>query len=154
MNNYLRKCLTCGVEAISEKDLDNFANIPKGRSAKYGKLNRCKKCHNEYMRNQRAKTPKKVLQERRRKRMLKHCYNMTIEDYNILFKEQKECCAICKKHQSKDNKKFAVDHNHNTNEIRGLLCNNCNSALGKFGDNIDVLKNAILYLQTKGTYSQ
>ena len=152
MNDYLRKCLTCGVEAIIEKDLENFANVPKGRTAKYGKLNRCKKCHNKYMREARNKIPKEILQYRRRKSMLKEKYNLSIEDYNTLFEAQNGCCSICGKHQDEDNKTFAVDHNHKTNEIRGLLCNNCNSALGKFSDDIKNIINAAFYLADNGNY--
>lgn len=39
-----------------------------------------------------------------------------------------------------------VDHNHTTNIVRGLLCNNCNTALGKFKDNMEILTNAISYI--------
>ena len=40
-----------------------------------------------------------------------------------------------------------IDHNHKTNKIRGILCGNCNMGLGHFKDNLDVLKNAIKYLE-------
>ncbi len=42
---------------------------------------------------------------------------------------------------------LSVDHCHKTNVVRGLLCNECNSGLGKFKDNIDVMASAISYLQ-------
>lgn len=47
---------------------------------------------------------------------------------------------------------LAMDHNHKTNEFRGLLCKECNRALGLFGDNIDTLTNAVLYLKERGSY--
>jgi hypothetical protein len=76
---------------------------------------------------------------------LKNNYNITLEEYNQLFESQNGKCAICNKEQQ--NKLLAVDHNHNTNQIRGLLCSKCNLALGLFYDNINNLKAAILYLK-------
>ena len=45
-----------------------------------------------------------------------------------------------------------MDHNHQTNEFRGLLCKECNRSLGLFGDNIDILTNAVTYLKERGSY--
>lgn len=78
---------------------------------------------------------------------LKRIYGITLEDYNKLFTEQKGCCAICYKHQSELNKTLAIDHNHETNKVRALLCNNCNTGLGRFEEDIEVLQNAIKYLE-------
>jgi hypothetical protein len=76
---------------------------------------------------------------------------ITKDQYNIVFDIQKGKCAICKK-PSKDGSSLAMDHNHKTNEFRGLLCKKCNRALGLFGDNIDVLTNAVIYLKERGSY--
>ena len=43
-----------------------------------------------------------------------------------MFKEQYGCCAICGKHQSELKKALAVDHDHRTGKVRGLVCNMCN----------------------------
>jgi hypothetical protein len=72
-------------------------------------------------------------------------YSISNDDYNWMLTVQKGVCAICLKNP--DNKRLAVDHNHDTNEIRGLLCIKCNSALGKFKDNIELIKRAALYLE-------
>lgn len=40
-----------------------------------------------------------------------------------------------------------MDHNHESNKFRGMLCNHCNRGLGNFKDNIEILKKAILYLE-------
>jgi hypothetical protein len=68
-------------------------------------------------------------------------------------KYQDHRCKICGIHESKNSvdkngrvKRLAIDHDHNTGQIRGLLCSACNIALGGFKDNIDSLKRAILYL--------
>jgi len=81
---------------------------------------------------------------------LNHKYNMTPKEYDKLYKRQKGCCAICGIHQSVFKKALCVDHNHITGEIRGLLCNSCNWAIGylkvdKMG--FDLLTSAIVYIQ-------
>ncbi len=57
-------------------------------------------------------------------------------------------CAICKKTVEENKRNLAVDHNHITGKIRGLLCNTCNSALGMFKGDLgtDLLEKAINYL--------
>lgn len=70
-------------------------------------------------------------------------YKLTLEEYQRMFTEQKERCAIC------GIKDFSpkIDHNHKTGRVRGILCFNCNCALGAFKDDIVVLKSAIAYLR-------
>lgn len=76
-------------------------------------------------------------------------YGITLEEYNKIFEKQNGCCAICRQHQSELKKKLAIDRNHNTGEVRGLLCDNCNHGLGMFhtDNGIDLLKKAIKYLE-------
>jgi hypothetical protein len=64
-----------------------------------------------------------------------------------MMNEQDFKCAICSVHLSDVKKSFAVDHDHATGKVRGLLCDLCNRALGQFKDNIDNLKAAINYLE-------
>ena len=85
--------------------------------------------------------------EMKRKSHLKVAYGITPEDYNQMFVDQDGCCAICSIHQSELNKRLAVDHCHATGEVRGLLCDKCNMALGLFKDDQDLLNKAIHYLQ-------
>lgn len=80
---------------------------------------------------------------------LKYCYNITIKDYNRMFAEQEGKCAICGIHQRELRKALHVDHDHETKNIRGLLCKKCNSLLGYVNDNEDILNNAIEYLIKK-----
>lgn len=79
---------------------------------------------------------------------LKKHYNITLDDYNALFETQKGCCAICGEHQKYFKRSFAVDHNHETGKIRGLLCSKCNTTLGNVHDDISILENAIKYLKS------
>ena len=85
--------------------------------------------------------------ERIKHHELTAAFGIGLEDYNIMFANQNGCCAICGKHQDEMNKKLHVDHCHTTGKIRGLLCINCNLAIGNFFDNITLLKNAIKYLK-------
>lgn len=83
---------------------------------------------------------------------LKNNYNLTPEAYNIIFNKQQGLCAICGNSEiwieprTKKLALLAVDHDHKTNKIRGLLCRRCNSSLGGFRDNPEILKKAIEYL--------
>lgn len=77
---------------------------------------------------------------------LKRKYGITISVYKELFQNQGGLCAICKKPEN--NKDLAVDHCHKTKKVRGLLCFKCNASLGKFEDSIELLQNAISYLET------
>lgn len=83
---------------------------------------------------------------------LKTRFGITIEEYNLMFLQQNNCCAICYK-ESKS-KRLAVDHCHITGKIRGLLCSKCNQGIGLFYENIESLKRAILYLETNPALNQ
>ncbi len=72
-------------------------------------------------------------------------YGITLEQYNQMSEEQNGLCLICK--QPSGNRKLAVDHNHQTGEIRGLLCMKCNLGLGMFRHNTLILFEAIKYLK-------
>lgn len=60
---------------------------------------------------------------------LKRTYGITLTQYDELLAKQDEKCAICDKHESEFNVKLAVDHDHVSGEIRGLLCRYCNHRL-------------------------
>lgn len=81
------------------------------------------------------------------KHNLKKQYGITPEDYDAMYEAQKGCCAICGIHQSETKHKLHVDHCHETGTVRGLLCKNCNLALGNFKDSITNLSSAISYLE-------
>ena len=80
--------------------------------------------------------------------MLKYRYNLTYDEYKDIYNNQKGKCAICGTEKILGTKKgLLVDHDHNTNKIRGLLCTDCNSGIGKLKENIQILQNSITYLQ-------
>ena len=80
----------------------------------------------------------------RRNNNLWYRYGITEEDYDNLFSMQGGVCYICTNPPGKH--RLSVDHDHKSGRIRGLLCHNCNHALGKFKDNISLLLRAVKYL--------
>lgn len=71
---------------------------------------------------------------------LKKKYAISLEQYNTMFIEQKGLCLGCYKHQSSFKKAFAVDHDHITGKVRGLLCMKCNCVLGYASDSTTILR--------------
>ena len=78
---------------------------------------------------------------------LKARYNISVEVYDNMLTNQGNTCKICGIDSCKTGKAFAVDHCHTTNKIRGLLCSNCNTALGLMSDDVARMKKAIKYLK-------
>lgn len=74
---------------------------------------------------------------------------MTLDQYEKLLRSQNGKCAICFATRSKNGKALAVDHDHSTGLIRGLLCNECNTSLGLMQENSAALQRAIDYLNSK-----
>lgn len=137
---------------------------------------RCEDCRKakrrEIMRNWREANPEKVKAgsdrgnakrladpeylRRKREAAGVRLYGVTQEEYDRVFAEQDGKCAICRKPPSgRPNGKardvlepcLHKDHDHVTKRFRGLLCGNCNTALGLFGDDVDTLLAAVAYLK-------
>jgi len=72
---------------------------------------------------------------------------LTAQEYEDMFVSQKGVCAICRLKDSKQ--RLAVDHNHKTGKIRGLLCGKCNKGLGLFDDAHILLTKASQYLRVR-----
>lgn len=114
---------------------------PKGRGSRY-----CDGCRHAYE------------QERRfrgrgvRGLMLRPRYGITIDEYDALAAQQGNVCAICEQDPPQGNRilKLAVDHDHDTGEIRGLLCQRCNMAL-HFLENTEWREQAEHYLRMPPT---
>lgn len=134
----------------------------------------CKECHRVASKNSRAKNPtkeydrnwkqnnpdkiKKAQKNHRTKypkeykrrtaiRKLKYLYNLSEMQYLQLLHTQGYACKICRTPSDKLKKKLNVDHCHETNIIRGLLCSNCNRGIGLLKDSVSVLAAAITYLE-------
>lgn len=75
-------------------------------------------------------------------------YGLTETEYNQLVKKQNGVCRCCgiSPEQTKFSR-LAVDHNHKTGKVRGLLCGSCNRALGMLRENVKTLEAMICYLK-------
>lgn len=118
-------------------------------AAEYARQNRAKrgdkarKYSREYRKQYLAKYPEKRVQYAR-----KSSYGLTNDEFIAMFTAQSGRCAICHTPlvEGKGKDCLAIDHDHVTGEVRGLLCQGCNSLLGYAQDSSSILFSAIQYL--------
>ena len=94
-------------------------------------------------------------------RHIKVRYGLSQDDWLWMLKEQNYQCKICRKklkeradkegdrrrNNTAKDKRVIVDHDHKTDRVRGMLCNNCNLLLGHADDDVTILNSAIVYLK-------
>lgn len=153
-----------GEPALSWIDPEPYQRCPGCRTEQpastFAGTDRCSTCRPK------ARVPKPRTSIAIRRAHLVQKYGITIEVYDALRAEQGYRCAICGTHEDeiptrrtgrprKDGQpnaeaaKLVVDHCHTTGQVRGLLCGGCNSALGHFGDSVEVMLSAIRYLRSE-----
>ena len=118
----MKTCSRCG----ESKDFSCFS---KRSDRPSGVQSKCKDCEREV----RVKYYKPHHDTRRKLKISDDLYEQLMSNTN---------CQICHAELTKK----CIDHCHSTNKIRGVLCNNCNTALGLVGDNVDTLHKMINYL--------
>jgi len=113
---------------------------------------------NDYKRNKSKRKKyldenKEVVAERKRRYYLKTSFGISVEEYERMHDQQNGLCAVCRNPETAiDNKnsqqvrRLAVDHDHGTGKIRGLLCQKCNMGIGYFQDDPALLREAANYL--------
>lgn len=148
-------CTKCG----ELKPLSEFHRMSSCK--KDGRYPSCKPCTIAQQRTYREANLEKVRVNGRaaaHRYTLKRKYGMTRGDYDRMLEEQGGGCAICGEtnpgcrnpHAKKTRTAFAVDHDHGTGNVRGLLCDDCNQALGRMKDNPSTLVAAAAYLIRAG----
>lgn len=107
-----------------------------------------------YMREYRKKNPDVM------KRIdLKKRFRISLEEFELLQQKQNYVCAICLKpersvdRRTQQTRHLAVDHCHTTGKIRGLLCSDCNLALGLVKDDQETLTKMLNYIKQNSTVS-
>jgi hypothetical protein len=86
------------------------------------------------------------IKDRRKNNALVKAYGITLVQYNQMFENQGNKCAICCVAESK---KWATDHCHTTGVIRGILCNHCNLMIGHAKESSSILKLAAQYVENQ-----
>jgi len=160
--------MQCLIPDCSKKVLaKNLCQAHYDRKRRYGDFYtrpdflQCQSCKAEFKVYKQGNLPKycqscsidhhrtKQRNDRRRKGLWEN-YKITLVEYEILYKKQKGLCKICKEKttgRGAVKNTLAVDHDHKTGKIRGLLCIHCNTGLGLFRDNQSLLNEAINYLK-------
>lgn len=144
-----KRCTGCG----EVKSIEQFSLARNGRAQqKPVRKSKCKTCQASAARawfqanRERAK-------ETRHAHNLMTVYGITPEQYGAMLAEQGGVCAICQQDEPNEHGRtgtrfrLSVDHCHTSGRVRGLLCQKCNRAIGLLGDNIDLLRKAIDYLE-------
>lgn len=139
-----KRCPCCG----EAKPTTEFSRHNK--NGKWGFCSWCKECNNKRTKKYLLENPEKSKRMGRNNKLKKQ-YGLTIEDIETMLKNQNYKCAICGGEiflfGSSKNLTAHVDHDHKTGKVRGLLCHECNTGLGKFRDNTNYLLSAISYLK-------
>ena len=130
----MRECNKCKVL----KSLENYNKY----SGKSRRKNICKPCESEWVKNWAKNNPERAARNIRNSR-LKGKYGISLDQYENMEKSQNKKCLICEEETKRN---LAVDHCHETGKVRGLLCMNCNTGLGHFKDNKELLERALKYL--------
>lgn len=126
----MKVCTKCK----KSKPLSEFG---RDKRRKDGLYPHCKECKRQYQNDRYSDVAAKRLERK---------YGITKDDYDRMFREQGGKCAICDKPQSECRRALAVDHCHASGKVRGLLCDECNRALGYFYDDTNRIAKAIEYL--------
>jgi hypothetical protein len=117
-------------------EVQPVANFGSNRAAHDGLTAYCKPCHNMV-----GKETRERLYGGSREYHLRRRYGITGADFDAMVEAQGGTCAVC------DQKPEHVDHDHRTGKVRGVLCFNCNQALGNVRDDAAVLQELISYLR-------
>ncbi len=153
----MKTCAKCQ----SQKSLECFGKLKTEADGLQPRCRACRKVdsHRFYLAHVEAQKSKSrryhaAKPQIKRAQHLKKLYGLTAKDYDAKLAAQKGVCAICGKENSQIARtgvlcRMHVDHDHNTGQVRGLLCNHCNRGLGAFKDDTQLLQAAIRYLQAQ-----
>ena len=131
------------VQLLEERDAERKAKLQVRNKKAYEKhKDSVLERHKQYYREHQDKAReygKRYYEEHpevSRRASLKWAHGITPEEYDELLAKQEGKCAICGRGQDDLPRRLAVDHNHTTGKVRGLLCDNCNTAVGLLHENL------------------
>jgi hypothetical protein len=122
---------------------EELENGRKEYHKKYREENRERRTAYQYAWKEKNPEQWKALQ---RKAALKRKFGISLDEYNKTLESQGNRCKICQLSKDESKVNFAVDHDHKTGRVRGVLCRDCNMGLGKFKDDSTLLSRALAYL--------
>ena len=144
---------TC-TKCKTEKPLTEFRS--RGGKQKHLLKSQCNSCLRNQHRQWCADNPERIEEYRKRDQwsLTRRCarYGISPEQFVETFERQEGKCACCGKSITMIDS--AIDHNHETGALRGLLCTSCNRGLGLFQDSPSILSKAAAYLLTEGHYGE
>ena len=117
-------------------------------SKKDGRQSRCKTCEYEGYKRRLAEDPervRKISRESRMRNRRRQTYGVTNEEFEEMCEAQGGICAICQREPGQLG--LCIDHDHETGEVRGVICSPCNSGLGLFQDDPEFLRAAAAYIE-------
>ena len=135
----VKTCRICN----TEKSLNEFGKDSKGKDSK--RLY-CKKCDQARAKKWKDNNKERIAEYNTHYKR-EYTYGLSKEGYLSLLIEQDNKCAICNIDQKELSRKLVVDHCHNSNKVRGLLCSHCNVGIGMLKENEENLMAAIQYLK-------
>lgn len=142
------KCKQCVCIRVSEYRTRNDIQIKENKK-KYAQENKewLREKQRDYWRDPERRDR---LKEQHRSYKLAKRYGLSMEQYFSLLDRCNGACEICGATLSRDGangtRRMAIDHDHNTGQVRGILCRACNTSVGVLGDDISGLKRALAYL--------
>lgn len=154
MANEVKACRDCKLELP-------LASFGKHAAMKDGLRSYCKRCSSLRSVKWNAANPERVLDTR-----LRRVYGITLERYLALLVEQNGVCAVCGEVPAFSPGRLTyyktaapvlglvVDHDHETGQVRGLLCNPCNTGIGMLRDSAAVIRSAAKYLEEGGRHRE
>jgi hypothetical protein len=128
------------------QEFKEYSDFYRSKDKKTARKSACKQCQRERM-NAYYKTPHGRKMKQEKSWLENGLIGMTVERYEAMLVKQDGGCSICKKTVNKNGTRLCVDHDHETGLIRGLLCHDCNTSLGKLDDSLDLLYKAVEYLE-------
>ncbi len=128
----MKRCADC-------KETKPYDEFPRNKNSKDGYHCYCNACNNA-----RTDESRQRVHGGSRHYHLKHRHGIGADQFDDLVRQQGGVCAICGRPDPEH-----VDHDHETGEVRGILCFNCNGGLGQFRDSIEALRAAAAYLDAR-----
>lgn len=136
----MKICIKCFIE---KEDSDFRYRL--NRTGKYSHISTCKLCERKQARILYYKDHE-LNKDKLRHKVRQVNYGISKSEYEDLIQKQQNKCAICSSSSAGGRGSWHVDHDHVTGKVRGLLCHCCNTGLGLFKDNKNLLLKAKEYL--------